>query len=411
MNNKTGFTLVTTLLLLSIFIKNISILVPFHILFSAFFLISVTLKPKQIKLKPVIILLFFTLLMLIAFTARNFGGIGDEIHILIYFLLMLPFFIFTTTCNLSRTKEFGKIAMIFFIVMNSLGILAFLFTVATRDHAELVILFNGEASESRKILINSLDSFVFADTWGYRYSGFYLDPNRWSFCLVFMYMFTDTCRAESKKLQFICKGLILASLLLTFSKGGYVGLLAYLTIRAILERKTASIVYFAIIITAIASFIFIFSDTDQILERAIYGFDSGNGKSRINTWPAYFYEITKDPINLLFGVFTDADLTKTMPINPHNLPLFITYQFGSVFFLCFIAVLYGLYRKANRLKHRNRAFLISGFLSLILMSLTEDEVLLPIFWFAGAFIYATLKNAKTPYNKSQPQLKPVMTQA
>lgn len=387
--NKIISLLFLFILLLSALTRNFYFIVPFHFFLCLFCCLVVALKIKILSKFGLNIFFGNLIIFLFVIVARGFEGIGNDIFKVVYFLIILPFFIGVSLKFLLDAlgkKKLVDISLKFFLILNLLGLAVYFYLSLTNDYSDLIKFYSSDVSDSRKVLLNSIESFVFVDQWGYRYSGYYLDPNRWSFCLLFMYVFTDAAEDKINLIK-INKIIILLSLLLTFSKAGLLSFLIYFSLRSFLGNEKSKFLWLLIIVSVGLMVSFVFADFNNLIERGLYALDSDNSKSRLNVWPEYFSVITKHWINFLFGSYVNADLTDSMPINPHNILLFIGYQLGAVGLLWFCVVYFFVLGKIFSFHSKNKAIFAAGLISLGIMNFSEDYLLLPIFWFVLFYFY------------------------
>ncbi len=233
------------------------------------------------------------------------------------------------------------------------------------------------------------------------------DPHMLAFFTGMTLPFAISIYLKSKRFRYfwLCFAFILlATNLLTFSRGGYLGLLLaffffilwlFLNHRPNLSRGT-------IIGTGIIFVVILVSVCGPIGNRLISSFSSSEGSNagRIQTWQAAFSVIASHPMGVGIGNYAleikpSADYRE--PIYAHSLYLDIAAETGLISLLFFITFLFATI-KSFLATSRTDLFAVAGFLSIIVFaahSLVENPIfsvhVLPVFLIISAF--------STPYEK------------
>jgi len=243
----------------------------------------------------------------------------------------------------------------------------------------------------RRGIINTMLSFGFYDTFIVRYNGFVLDPNRWSFCLLLFYILVDFNRKCSWEMP--AKIVISISLICTLSRAGIGAWIIYLLVTHLIKKNYCRVIIIpSLIVFSIGLLLFTFDLFDLVYSRLTYGITGETGtSSRGNIWVKYVTELTATKGSILLGKGVDMDPSINMGITPHNALLYIGYQFGLVLSFLYLLFILAVLIFSAICKRRDRMSLNIGFFLLLCMTLSEDYLALPYFWFIPTLFFSQLK--------------------
>lgn len=207
---------------------------------------------------------------------------------------------------------------------------------------------------------------------------FFPDPHMFSFYIGMLLPFSIALYFGSKKNIFLLISIgILISDLLTFSRGGYLGLLAGLVfalfilrakmIRTFSLRKFAAINIFVLLATAIIIF------PNPVSNRLFSSFDTNEGSNaeRFENWNQSLEVIRNNPLGVGIGNYSleikpSADYRE--PIYSHNLYLDIAAETGTINALIFIWLIIASIFSFIKLGKNNKIYL-AGAISLVIFSI------------------------------------------
>lgn len=207
---------------------------------------------------------------------------------------------------------------------------------------------------------------------------FFPDPHMFSFYLGMILPFSISLYLTSKKKLFLLISVgILLSNLLTFSRGGYLGLLAGLIFalfifknkitRNFSLKKFAGINIFTLVISAAIIF------SNPISDRLFSSFDASEGSNagRFENWNQSLEVIKNNPLGVGIGNYSleikpSADYRE--PIYSHNLYLDISAETGILSALLFIWLLISSIYSFIKIGKNNPLFL-AGSISLMVFSI------------------------------------------
>ena len=206
---------------------------------------------------------------------------------------------------------------------------------------------------------------------------FFPDPHMFAFYLGMILPFAIALFLENKKkIYFIISGLILVADLLTFSRGGYLGLLSGIILSFFIFRKELLSKFsfkkiFAInIFILLTAAIIIFPN--PISQRLTSSFDASEGSNigRLQTWEQSLKVIKNNPLGVGIGNYAleikpSADYRE--PIYSHNLYLDIASETGIMNSLIFIWLLIASILSFMRLGKDNKLYL-AGAISLFIFA-------------------------------------------
>ncbi|MFH0969723.1 MAG: O-antigen ligase family protein [Patescibacteria group bacterium] len=207
---------------------------------------------------------------------------------------------------------------------------------------------------------------------------FFPDPHMFSFYLGMLLPFSVALFLENKKgIYLIISGLILAADVLTFSRGGYSGLLVGLIFILFIFRKELlsrfsikKIIAGNIFILLIAALIIISNPISQRLVSS-FDFDEGSNVGRLETWKQSLNVIGNNSLgvgigNYAYEIKPSADYRE--PIYSHNLYFDIASETGILSALIFIWLIIASILSFIKLGKNNNLYL-SGAISLFIFSI------------------------------------------
>lgn len=375
------------ILFCGVYVKNLEIIFPSTIylfLMSTviFFVVWQDVKKISILIAISVSILFLSLIVINAIR-------GNDTVDGIYFVIYYSHIIFAISCvlyyTLSKNKGvFEYHFVLFCILTNIIGISMFVVVMLNFEYSQIIDYWRFEVI-SRADTLNDIRSFVFGDPNFPRYNGFYLDPNRWSFCLIVQLVIIDhiyeTKRTNFNTTKNIAIFIILISLLISNSRAGIIALMLYywLSRGKLKFLITTTMFMFIIIIYGVIDGNFF----ESFYQKITYGINVSSGyvnnedTGRLSIWYNYLSIIFSSTHTLLFGVSLTLDPSNIMLITPHNIILYTLYQGGLVL----LSLLFLFSCKIYQYARAGSKYLSAGFISLSLMTLTEDYLALPIFWF------------------------------
>ncbi|WP_273844450.1 hypothetical protein [Providencia rettgeri] len=399
-NKKISFNLIIFIfLILGVFVKNFEVLIPFQYYLTLIALPLFFLKIKKISLKKSMILLCLIFLSIILIMKNEIfisGDYKENINFIIYYFSLI-FSIYIITNHLISNEYISlKLLTRTFIILNIVGLLGYIITLFSYNYDDIIQYWKYNVI-SRADIVNDFRSFIYGDSLLPRYNGFYIDPNRWAFCLLVQMIFIDhlyrntaTLNLVSKKILFI---LIFISLLFTNSRAGIIAALVYYILTRSKGKVLLSLLF--LLISVISYLGYNPELYDIIYDKITYGisFSStgnnlGDSRVRIDIWYNYLLHVFSDIYTFIMGVNMTLDPSTSMGITPHNLYLYVLYQGGIILFTVCIIILLDTYIKSSKLSN----YIKYGTISIIIMTFTEDYIALPIFWFYIFFISALYKH-------------------
>lgn len=200
------------------------------------------------------------------------------------------------------------------------------------------------------------------------------DPHMLSYYLGLLIPWTIALWALAKKHKawlFIAMLSLITADLLTFTRGGYIALIAgALVVLPLVSRRSA----LKIIIGALSIFVF-FTNTphNPVAQRLTSSFDvqEGSNQGRLSNWQQAFAIIKANPFGVGIGAYPLAvkqTATYREPIYAHNLYLDITAELGIQTVLVFIAILLLTFKAFWQLS-KTQPFFIAGVASITVFSI------------------------------------------
>jgi O-antigen ligase len=235
--------------------------------------------------------------------------------------------------------------------------------------------------------------------------GYFPDPHMLSFFLGLVLPLILAGALAAKKKQFwlfLLAGFLFLVLLLTFSRGGYLGILAaFISMAALGWRFFSGKTKLKIVLAGILTLFFIVSFASPVLERFFSSFFLSEGSSlgRMQIWKHSWEVFSGSPV---IGVglgnyprFADPLASYRTPITSHNLYLDLLAETGILGFGAWFLLLAGSFWQ---LFGRRRSFLAIGFFgSLVYFSVHsffESAVFNPIILSFFLLILALAKNLR-----------------
>lgn len=365
-NKKSGSgILVSFIILYSFFIKSISLFSIPNILFSLVLLTTLWSFKSEVGFSRLMLLILLFLLVSLSALANLNGNIAALFYFI--FIVFIAWFVSEVFCTRRRAVQLLRL----FVFLNFIAIIIHFFNLFRVEEVA------HEWLGGRMNVINSFSAFTFPDrTFLPRFTGYYVDPNRWVLALLFFMGLSDLLRGSNAigkteyRLIFI---LLCFSLLITFSRSGLLAFLVYFLFRSkVINFKYILFGVFGCVLASLLPSVFY----ESVYERLTQGLSSDNERSRLFVWGMYLSYMLDESTRVLWGA--GLELTNNLHgyLNPHNTFLDMWYKFGLVFYIVLIPFLF--YVSINR---KNIAFL----LSLVVIISFDDYTLLPLFWFV--FIY------------------------
>lgn len=403
METKSRFlsVLLCVFLVLGIFVRNIEVIVQFQ--YYLFFISAVffiySFRRFYLKVLTLVGGVFFLFICYVLKNIFESNGYSDSLIFGFYYIIMIfSIYIIMHILIINQYMDFRLLVRLF-IMLNLIGLLSYLLVFLIYNYSEVVTYWRYNVI-SRADILNDIRSFVYGDEMYPRYNGFYIDPNRWAFCILIQliisdYLFFNT-RTITRKIKNILFVILILSMILTSSRAGIASFILYY----ILTRSKAKALGIVIILSfSICCYLLYNPELAELIYYKItYGVNLtpsisniAESRARIDIWYNYVQYIFSDWFTLLVGVNMILDPSDIMNITPHNLYIYSLYQGGLVLLsivICFLAV---LYYKSSKLSK----YLKYGTLAMIIMTFTEDYAALPIFWFYAFFIILLYRVIKT----------------
>ncbi|MCZ9036181.1 hypothetical protein [Escherichia albertii] len=388
-------------LVLGGFVRNIEIMFQFQYYLFFISVVGFIYSAKRLNLKTLVLVTGGGVLF-VFFVLKNVVEHGDYINDVtfgFYYIIML--FSVYGMMHILLIKHYIDFRLLIklFITLNLIGLFGYAITFLLYDYSEVVVYWKYNVLH-RSDILNDIRSFVYADEMYPRYNGFYIDPNRWSFCLLIQLIMSDyfffDAKVITKRIKNILWGVVLLSMILTNSRAGIVSLIVYYVLTRRNIKTLGVMIFFAL------SVLFYLLYNPELMKLVAYKLtygvsftpsinDISESRARINIWYNYLQYIFSDWVTILFGVNMILDPSGTMGITPHNLYIYSMYQGGLLLLfivICFFTILY--YKSSNLSK-----YLKYGTLAMIMMTFTEDYATLPIFWLYSFFIILLYRDTKT----------------
>jgi O-antigen ligase len=184
------------------------------------------------------------------------------------------------------------------------------------------------------------------------------DPHMLSYYLGMLLPFSIALWATSKKYAswfFVCTLLLATADIITFTRGGYVALIAAAIVVLPLVSKQAAK---KIVLGAAIFLLFLFVMPDNpVAGRFESSFDvnEGSNQGRIYNWKESLPIITAHPLGVgigMYPLYVDPSATYRTPIYAHDLYLDIAAELGiitSVIFIIFLAIVFARFWQAAKL--------------------------------------------------------------
>lgn len=358
----------------------------YFVLIIYFYKIFIRLKIKKIDLVDKFFIAMFTyFLFLLPFSIDLFEHFITMVYLLN--IIMVTKIVFGNFEFLKENKE--KINLALFIIFG-LGVVLFFYTIFFVGFEHILNL--RESVEERRDLANTLVSLVWYEGLIIRYNGFYVDPNFWSFHLVFALMLLYSINDKNKsKMAKYTISITLFSIFLAFSRGSFVALILicviYFLILLFFNRISSKVIVnifkiiFTIILLSISLYLFA-TNTDIISSDFLFSrfsSDQIEGNSRTYKWVIYIDNLLNYDFGLLFGLGLSRVVNYFTDFSSHNVYIFMLYNFGLLGLSCFIImiliILKRLLRKMNLNKEKDfklYALSFSFIVGLLLQALFID---------------------------------------
>lgn len=332
------------------------------------------------KIQTLLLLSFLFLNSFSLIFAQNIGWSGRKLFFLLSFF---PIY-FIAASVAENKKGYKKIAayLVFGAGLSAVigliqFLLPFIFNQATvlRTWAKIIIPFLG-TSFSQSVLENSSWLVNLSGHTVFRAISFFPDPHMLSFYMSLtmpwaLALYFSSGKRNNTFLVFFA--LILATDLLTFSRGGYMGLLAGVICALMFSWKTINRKSKQGLLAAIILMTLISLTPNPISKRFFSSFNlfEGSNQGRIETWSQSTEVIRNNPLtgvglgNYPLEIKPSADYRE--PIYSHNLYLDIAAESGllnaAVWILLIVASIIAFLRKA-----RDNRFHLAGAVSLVMFS-------------------------------------------
>ncbi len=345
--------------------------------------------PYYFKNNPVFILLatFLSLAVLSLFFSNNLGW---SLRKLLFLFSIFPLYLIIVT----TLKERANQKKILFFLVTGASLLAFLGLI------QFILQFIFGIDGVYQFWIRNVLPFFLGNTFSQavithpsfmvnsngstylRASGTFPDPHMFSYFLGMTLPWAIACWQESKKykkLLLLCVLAITLADLLSFTRGGYVGLIAGAIVILPLVSRVAAI---KILVGSLVIFFFLFFyPSSPVVERLNSSFDTHEGSNieRISNWKQALIIITENPLGVGIGMYSQAvkpTATYREPIYAHNLYLDIAAELGIHTLIVFILII-GLTFLAYWKKAMRDPFYIAGVASITVFavhSLVENPL-------------------------------------
>lgn len=335
--------------------------------------------PNKIQTLLLFSFLFISSLSLI-FAQNEEWGYRKILFLLSF--ISLYFIVADPTSNKNNVEKIVKFLTYGASLISLVGIFQFLL--------QFIIGINETIYLWQKIITpflgNTFSQSVFAyPSWLVEISGntymraiaFFPDPHMLAFFTAMILPFSIALIFKLRKKIFIfCSFLIFTVNILTFSRGGYLGLLAGIFFTLFVFKKKIigklSIKKFIAIniLTALITIIIIFPN--PVSQRLFSSFDQneGSNKERMENWKKSFEVIRNNPLGVGIGNYpleVKINATYREPIYSHNLYLDIAAETGIANALIFIWLIIASIFGFIRLEKNNKLFL-AGAVSLVIFS-------------------------------------------
>lgn len=359
--------LVSFIILYSFFIKSISLFSIPNILLSLVLLMMLWSFKGGVGFSRLMLLILLFLLVSLSALANLNGNIAALFYFI--FIVFIAWFISEVFCTRRRAVQLLRL----FMFLNFIAITIHFFNLLRMEEVSY------EWLGGRGGVINSLSVFTFPDrTFLPRFTGYYVDPNRWVLALLFFMGVSDLLRgsdAIGKTEYRMILILLCFSVLITLSRSGLLAFLVYFLFRCkVINLQYILLCVFGCVLASLLPSVFY----ESVFERLTQGLSSDNERSRLFVWGVYFSYMLDESTRVLWGA--GLELTNNLHgyLNPHNTFLDMWFKFGLVFLIVMIPFLF--YMSRNR---KNIAF----FLSLVVIISFDDYTLLPLFWFALIYYF------------------------
>lgn len=379
------------------FIRSISFFgvkpIAISIVFLIFWLFKI--KKRQSYLIFSAFVLIFTFAVFSLFSPNKvFDNFEAYLYVFIYIFISWVFF-----SDLTRNEVFSKIILKFTNLILVISIFGYF--LALMDFSTTYSMWL--SSTSRADLENSLASFAYLgkDMIFPRYSGYFLDPNRWG-AFLFLYIFYISLFYKKKSIWLFFFPFVL--LILTQSRGAILGFFIFIISLVYLSQIHSKWVSLSLkyLVFPLIAILFIVILYYSFPERFDLTSDLTSDRGRAAVWIYYIsYLINND--FWVFGNGLEFITDKYYILGTHNTFLYVFFSFGLVGLTVFLMFfLFALFSSISFVRGNIGKVLFSGVLGFSVILATEDYFFTPHLWVFIAIVYSVIaqKSAFSFFGKS-----------